>query len=160
MVLGRVLDLFRGTLAWAFGYGLTLVLLVVDLVDGPGTAWRATADVYLGAHVLPPVGASEDPIVLLAVPVLVVAIAGYDAGRAFRRGVTGRIREAVRSFAGKRRRNLTHAVVAGVLLAVGYAVTTAVVALVAEAALLEPVVGSILAGLVVGLPAALVGAIR
>lgn len=157
MVLGRAAGLVRGSVAWAFGYGLILVLVVVGVVDGAGEALVTAARVYLGAHVLvPEVG---DSLLLLAVPVVVVALAGYDAGRAFRPGVTGRLRAAVRSFLG-RRRTITHAVASGTLLATGYAVTAAVVAVFVEAGIVAAVVGSLLTGLVVGVPSAVVGAVR
>lgn len=160
MLFGRVLELVRGIVAWALGYGVTFLLVVVGVVDHPGVTFRTVADAYLGAHVFPPLDTLGDPLYLVAVPILVIALAGYHAGRALQTGVGGRLRTSVQSFLGTERYRPWQAVASGVFLAVGYTIAAVVVAYLVEAPLVDAIGGGLLAGLVVGIPAAVVGSLR
>lgn len=155
---GRIRGLVRGSVAWVIGYGLTLVFVLVGLVDRPGGVFRAAADAYIAAHGFP--GASRAPVFLVAVPILVIGAAGYRAGRGLRTGITGRLRAFVQSLRGAGRHRIWQAVAAAVLLAGGYTLAAAIVALLVEAALVGAIAAALLISLVIGIPAATVGALR
>lgn len=157
MVFGRILELVRGSVAWAFGYGVTLLLVVLGIVDQSGDVVRAAAEAYLAAHVVPPLEAIEVPLYLVAVPVLVVGLAGYHAGHTLRSGVGGRLRSYVQSMLRTERYRLWQAVLSGTFLAVGYTIAAAAVAVLFEVSLLVVIVGSLLFGLVIAIPSAVVG---
>lgn len=157
MVFGRVLELVRGGVAWAFGYGLTFLLVVFGIVDQSGVAVRAAAEAYVDAHRVPPFDTMVAPLYLVAVPVLVIALAGYHAGHSLQTGIGGRLRSAVQSATRTERYRLWQAILSGAFLAVGYTITAAVVAYLLEAALVSVTVGSLLVSLVIGIPMAVVG---
>lgn len=157
MVLGLARGLVRGGAAWAIGYVLALVLVGGGVVDRPGNTLRAAAGAYVDAHVLP--GGSLEPTFLVVLPVAVVGVAGYRAGRATRTGVVGRLRAFVQSVRGTERNRLSTATTAAGLLAGGYALAAVVVALLAGASVANALVGGLVYGLVLGVPAAVVGAL-
>lgn len=159
MVFGHVMELVRGVLAWAFGYGVTVLLVLLGIVDESGVLVRAAADAYMSAHYLPPFETIEVPLYLVAVPVIVVALAGYSAGRTLQSGVGGRLRTFVQSRLRTERYRLWQAVVSGAFLAAGYTIAGAVVAFLFEAVLVPVIVGSLLLGVVIGIPAAVVASI-
>lgn len=158
MASGRVRGLVRGSAAWVFGYGLTLVLVVVGLVDRSGGAFRGAADAYIAAHGF--FGSGRAPLFLVAVPILVLGVAGYRAGRTLRSGLSGRLRAFVQSLLRANQYRIWQAATAAVLLAAGYTLAAVFVALFVETGLADAVVGSLLAGLVIGIPSAIVGAFR
>lgn len=157
MVFGRVLELLRGSVAWAFGYGVTFLLVVTGIVDQPGRTVRAAADAYMAAHRLPPFDSIGVPLYLVAVPVVILGLAGYHAGHTLQTGVGGRLRSFVQSALRTERYRLWQALLSGVFLAVGYTITAAAVAYVLEAALLPLIVGSLVVSLVIAVPTAVLG---
>ena len=151
-MLGLVRGVARGAVAWLIGLGSTVGLSMAGIVDGSGvgTAGRT----YVSAHAVPPESAS----VVVAVPVLAIGIAGVRAGRSLKSGVTGRIRSFVRSVRGGTGEHLKAAATTGALLAAGYAAVGLVVAAPVGGSTADAVVGGALFALVVGVPAAVVGA--
>lgn len=70
--------LARGSVAWAAGYLVTMLLLIADLAGAGSKPLRDAGPLYLEAHAL---GVSVDPRYVVAVPVVVLAIVGYQTGR-------------------------------------------------------------------------------
>lgn len=159
MVFGHVVDLVRGGLAWVFGLGVTVLLVVLGVVDESSTVIGTAADAYASAHHFPPLYPLEVPLYLVAVPVVAVALAGYSAGRTLQTGIGGRLRTFVQSRLRSERYRLWQAVVSGAFLAAGYTIVAAVVAFLFEATLVPVVVGSLFLGVVMGIPLAVVGAV-
>jgi uncharacterized membrane protein YdjX (TVP38/TMEM64 family) len=93
------------------------------------------------------------------VPVLVLGLAGYRAGRALKTGIVGRLRTFFQSLRGSERKRALQAATTAAVLVGGYALIAAVVALLVGASVQSAVVGSLIYGLVVGVPAAVVGAV-
>ena len=150
-MLGLVRGVARGAVAWLVGLGVIVGLSIAGIVDGSGvgTAGRT----YVSAHAVPP----ESVSVVVAVPVLAIGIAGVRAGQSLRSGVTGRLRAFVRSVRGNQKQ-LKTAATNGVLLAAGYAAVGLVVSALVGGSTADAVVGGALFALVVGVPAAVVGA--
>ena len=111
------------------------------------------AAVYVGAYAVPP-----QPAVAVTISVVAVSVVGLRAGRNTRTGVTGRIRSSVQSVRGTERNRAGTAAVAGGLLAVGYAAVGLVVALVLGSPTTSALVGSLVYGIAIGVPTAVVGA--
>jgi len=111
------------------------------------------AAVYVGAYAVPP-----QPAIAVTIPVVAVSVVGLRAGRSTRTGVTGRLRSLVRSARGPERNRARTAAVAGGLLAVGCAAVGLAVALAFGGPTANALVGGLVYGLVVGVPAAVVGA--
>lgn len=151
-MLGLLRGVVRGAVAWLVGWALTLAAALVGVVAGSGVDGAAVA--YVRAHAVPP-----QATVGVAVPVVAVGLAGLRAGRSTRSGVTGRVRSFVQSIRGTERNRAKTAAVAGGLLAVGYAAVGVAIALVVGAAAADALVGGLAYGLVVGVPAAVVGAL-
>lgn len=158
MAIGRIRGLVRGSVAWMVGYGLTLVLVVVGLVDRSGGAFRGAADAYIAAHGFS--GSGGAPLFLVAVPILVVGAAGYRAGRVLQTGLSGRLRAFVQSLLRANQYRIWQAATAAVLLATGYTLAAGFVAWFVETALVDAIVGSLLTSVVIGVPSAIVGAFR
>ena len=155
MIVGAIRGVVRGGVAWLTGYVLTAVLAVVGVVE-TGSVVSGSARAYLAAHSIYPSGAG----VLIAVPVLALAVAGYRAGRALQTGVVGRLRSFVQSLRGAERQRALEAAISAAVLAGGYAAAAVAIALLVGYSAENAAVGSLVYGLVVGVPAAVVGALR
>lgn len=151
-MFGPVRGVVRGAVAWLLGWVVTLVAASIGLLESDGSIAGA-ARAYVDAHAVPPAATGG-----LLVVVVAVGVAGLRAGRSTRSGVTGRIRSFVRSVRGSELKRARAAAVAGALLAVGYAVVGLAVAAAVDATPAAALVGGLLYGLVVGVPAAVVGA--
>lgn len=151
-MLGLVKGVVRGAVAWLVGLVATLVAGYTGVVAGVSDVSSAAA-AYGRAHAVPPaVGLG------LLIVVLAVGLAGFRAGRRTRSGVIGQLRSLVQSVRGTERNRLRTAVVAGALLAIGYAVVGVLVGLVIVGETATALVGGLVYGLVVGVPASMVGA--
>lgn len=143
----------RGSVTWAIGYVLTALVVAVGIVGTTGGFFGGTARTYLAAHTL-----SVDPAYLLLIPVAALALGGYRTGTSLRTGVAGRLRAAIQSVRGTERNRIRTAATAGGLLAVGYALVGAVVALSVGVSPGSAAVRSLVFGLVVAVPSAVLGA--
>jgi hypothetical protein len=150
-LLGLLGGVVRGAVAWLLGWVLTLAAAVAGILGGPGIAGSAVT--YVRTHAVPPSAS-----VGVLIPVLAVGITDLRAGRNTRTGVTGRIRSSVQSVRGTERNRAGTAAVAGGLLAVGYAAVGLVVALVLGGPTASALVGSLVYGIAIGVPTAVVGA--
>lgn len=146
--------LARGSVAWVAGYLVTMLLLIADLAGAGSKPLRDAGPLYLEAHAL---GVSVDPRYVVAVPVVVLAIVGYQTGASLRKGLTGRLRSVARSVRGTDRGRLRRAATAAGWLAVGYAIVSTVAALLVGGPV-DAAVGAFVYALVVGTPAPAVGA--
>jgi len=142
----------RGGVAWLVGWLVTLGAGVVGLLSGVD-GLSAAATTYLQAHTVPP---SVDPGVLVVV--LAVAVGGARAGHSTRSGVTGRFRSAIQSIRGTEMKRDRTAAVAGAFLAVGYAVVGVAVGRWLGTQAATALVGGVVYGLAVGVPASVAAA--
>lgn len=156
MFLGRLRLALRGVGAWLAGAAATFLLGLVGLVAGAGSL-RGAARTFIGASALP-LGGDLDW--LLLVPLAALAVAGLSTGRSTTGGLVGRLRTAVSRVRSGRRAGLRRAAVAGSVVAAGFAVAGAVVAVLVGAGPVGTLVSGLLLGLVVCVPAAVVGARR
>lgn len=151
--------LLRGCTAWIAGYVVTLALVVLGVVETSGGTFGGAAGAFVDAHRFV-VGDVVDPVGLIAVPVVVLGLVGYRAGRAVTSGLTGQLRAFVQSVRGTERNRIPKAIRAAVTFAGAYAVVAAVVAVPIDASIVETAVATLLVGLVVGVPTAVLGAVR
>lgn len=154
MLLGRLRLALRGAGAWVAGATATFLLGLVGLVDGAGSVGGA-ARTFIDASVLPLGG---DVGWLLLVPAAALAVAGLSTGRSTTGGLVGRLKTAVSRFRSGHHAVLKRAAVAGAVVAAGFAVTGAVVAALVGAGTGGALMSELLLGLVVCVPAAVVGA--
>lgn len=156
MILGRLRLALRGVGAWLAGAAATYLLGLVDLVDGAGSL-RGAARTFIGATALPFGG---DLDWLLLVPVAALAVAGLSTGRSMTGGLVGRLRTAVSRLRSGGHAALRRAAVAGSIVAAGFAIAGAVIAALVGGGTGAALVSGLLLGLVVSVPAAVVGARR
>lgn len=149
----------RGCTAWTIGYVLTLALVVAGVVEPEGGAIDGAARAFFDAHRVV-FGDLVDPAVLVAVPVVVVGVTGYRAGRGVTAGLTGRLRSFVQSVRGTERNRVPRAIRAAVYVAGPYALVGTIVAIPVGEPVPETAVTTLLVGLLAAVPTAVVGALR
>lgn len=149
----------RGWTAWVLGYVATLIFVVGGAVETSGGAFGGAASAFVDAHRFV-LGDVVDPAFLIAVPIAAVGLTGYRAGRGLTSGLTGRLRSFVRSVTGSDGSRIPQAVRAAVYVAGAYALVASIAALLIGASVGETALTSLLFGLVVGVPAAIVGVVR
>jgi hypothetical protein len=120
---------------------------------GTGSGLTGTATAYLRAHAVSPTVDAG-----LLVVVVAVAVGGARAGLRTRSGVTGRIRAAVESFRGSDPARTRAAAVAGAFTAAGYADVGVVAGLWLSTLAATALVGGLLYGRAIGVPAAVAAA--
>lgn len=161
-MFGRLLGVARGTVAWLVGYLLTLGLVAVGAVDGGSGVVGTAARTFLEAHVFPPADAGVEPLALAVLPLLAVGAVGYRTGARRQSGLLGRVRSLLASARSddRSRERVRFAVRTGLILAIGYALFTALVALALEIPVGTVAASAFLTALVVAVPAAFVGTMR
>lgn len=157
MPLSRIRAALRGTVAWVGGALVTLALGLAGVVDGGSLGGAARA--FLDANAVP-VGGGAPPTWLVIVPVAALALAGYRLGQSTTGGILGRLRGALNAITPAGRSAERHAAVAGAGLAAGYALTAAAAAVLVGRGAGAALVSSLVLGLVVTVPAAVLGTRR